>query len=88
MISLPKVTKIQEINFLLHNEDKSREYLYQLFVMRDDESEWEMVADHGKKPSKGWQKHKFPPVKLKNIKITGLFNSANKNFHIVEVEAR
>ena len=47
-----------------------------------------MVADHGKKPSKGWQKHKFPPVKLKNIKITGLFNSANKNFHIVEVEAR
>ncbi len=88
VISLPKVTKIQEINFLLHNEDKSREYLYQLFVMRDDESEWEMVADHGKKPSKGWQKHKFPPVKLKNIKITGLFNSANKNFHIVEVEAR
>ena len=38
--------------------------------MRDDESgEWEMVADHGKKPSKGWQKHKFPPVKLKNINL-------------------
>ena len=28
------------------------------------------------------------PVDLKYIKVVGIFNSANKNFHIVEIEAR
>ena len=88
VITFPKVTKIQEINFLLYDQDKSREYLYQLFVMRKDGGEWELVADHSKKPSKGWQNHKFNPVALKSIKVKGIFNSANKNFQIVEVVAR
>ena len=88
VIAFPKVTKIQEINFLLYDQDKSREYLYQLFVMRKDGGEWELVADHSKKPSKGWQNHKFNPVSLKSIKVKGIFNSANKNFQIVEVVAR
>ena len=88
VIAFPKVTKIQEINFLLYDQDKSREYLYQLFVMRKDGGEWELVADHSKKPSKGWQNHKFNPVALKSIKVKGIFNSANKNFQIVEVVAR
>ena len=87
-VVLPKATKIQEINFLLYDQDKSREYLYQLFVMRKDGGEWELVADHSKKPSKGWQNHKFNPVALKSIKVKGIFNSANKNFQIVEVVAR
>ena len=88
VIAFPKVTKIQEINFLLYDQDKSREYLYQLFVMRKDGGEWELVADHSKKPSKGWQNHKFNPVALKSIKVKGVFNSANSNFQIVEVVAR
>tara|TARA_B100000902_G_scaffold25371_1_gene30483 strand:- start:5857 stop:6756 length:900 start_codon:yes stop_codon:yes gene_type:complete len=87
-IVFPKVTKIQEINFLLYDKDKSREYLYQLFVMRKEEGEWELIADHSKKPSKGWQKHKFSLAGIKSIKVKGIFNSANRNFQIVEVEAR
>ena len=88
IVSFPETTSVKEINFLLHNEDKSREYLYQLFVLREDDGEWEMIADHAKRPSKGWQRHKFSPVDLKYIKVVGIFNSANKNFHIVEIEAR
>ena len=87
-VIFPKVTKIQEINFLLFDKDKSREYLYQLFAMRKEEGEWELIADHSKKPSKGWQKHKFSPAGIKSIKVKGIFNSANRNFQIIEVEAR
>ena len=40
-------------NMYIYDKDKSREYLYQLFVMRKEASEWELIADHSKKPSKG-----------------------------------
>ena len=88
IVTFPKNRKIGEINFLLYNKDRSRKYAYQLFVSRREGGDWEMISDHSEKPSSGWQKHNFAPASLKKIKIIGLFNTANKNFQIVEVEAR
>ena len=88
IVTFPKNRKIGEINFLLYDKDRSRKYAYQLFVSRRDGGDWEMISDHSEKPSSGWQKHNFAPTSLKRIKILGLFNTANKNFQIVEVEAR
>ena len=88
IVTFPKNRKIGEINFLLYNKDRSRKYAYQLFVSRREGGDWEMISDHSEKPSSGWQKHNFAPASLKKIKILGLFNTANKNFQIVEVEAR
>ena len=88
IVTFPKNRKIGEINFLLYDKDRSRKYAYQLFVSRREEGDWEMISDHSEKPSRGWQKHNFAPTSLKKIKILGLFNTANKNFQIVEVEAR
>jgi len=91
IVTFPKVTEIEEIKFLLWeadpDPDNPRAYLYQLFVQRKKDGEWEMIADYSRKPAKGWQKHTFPPADMKAIKILGIFNSANEGFHVVEVQA-
>ena len=88
IVTFPKNLKIGEINFLLYDKDRSRKYAYQLFVSRREGGDWEMISDHSKKPSSGWQKHNFAPASIRKIKVLGLFNTANKNFQIVEIEAR
>lgn len=88
IVTFPKNRKIGEINFLLYDKDRSRKYAYQLFVSRREGGDWEMISDHSKKPSSGWQKNNFAPASIKKIKVLGLFNTANKNFQIVEIEAR
>ncbi|MEE2808836.1 MAG: hypothetical protein VYB73_05945 [Verrucomicrobiota bacterium] len=88
IVTFPKNRKIGEINFLLYDKDRSRKYAYQLFVSRREGGDWEMISDHSKKPSSSWQKHNFAPASIKKIKVLGLFNTANKNFQIVEIEAR
>ncbi|MCH2024207.1 MAG: hypothetical protein MK172_00565 [Verrucomicrobiales bacterium] len=88
IVTFPKNHKIGEINFLLYDKDRSRKYAYQLFVSRREGGDWEMISDHSKKPSSGWQKHNFAPASIRKIKVLGLFNTANKNFQIVEIEAR
>ena len=89
-VIFPKTTRLGEIKFLLwegSEADKPRTYLYQLYVQRKEDGEWEMIADYSKRPAKGWQSHKFPSAEIKAIKILGIFNSANEGFHVVEIEA-
>ena len=89
-VIFPKTTRLEEIKFLLwegREADKPRTYLYQLYVQRKEDGEWEMIADYSKRPAKGWQSHKFSSAEIKAIKILGIFNSANEGFHVVEIEA-
>ena len=64
IVTFPKNHKIGEINFLLYDKDRSRKYAYQLFVSRREGGDWEMISDHSKKPSSGWQKHNFAPASI------------------------
>ena len=87
IVEFPSSRNVRKIRFLPYDKDKRRSYNYQLFVLAQGSDEWEMIADRSKKPSQGWQEHKFNPRMISKIKVVGLKNSSNKNFHIVEIEA-
>ena len=87
IVEFPGPKKISKVRFLLYDQDKKRSYNYQLFIMPHGSDEWEKVSDRAKKPSQGWQEQKFNPRMISKIKVVGLKNSSNKNFHIVEIEA-
>jgi hypothetical protein len=87
IVEFPGPKNIRKIRFLLYDQDKKRSYNYQLFIMPHGSDEWEKVSDRSKKPSQGWQEQKFNPRMISKIKVVGLKNSSNKNFHIVEIEA-
>jgi|TARA_B110001454_G_scaffold214410_1_gene234143 hypothetical protein len=88
IVAFPSSKNIRKVRFLLYDKDKRRSYNYQLFILAHGSDDWEMIADRSKKPSQGWQDHKFNPRMISKIKVVGLKNSSNKNFHIVEIEAR
>ncbi len=89
IVDLSRLQKISKIRFLLYNnKDERRRYKYQLFISPHEDDDWEMIADRSEKPSHGWQEHKFNPRMVRKIKVIGLHNTTNKNFHIVEIEAR
>jgi hypothetical protein len=87
VVEFPKLQKISKIRFLLYDQDDARRYKYQLMVSSGNGKKWKMIADFADKPSFGWQEHKFEMQSIKRIKVVGLHNSGNANFHIVEVEA-
>jgi hypothetical protein len=88
IVEFPRSQEISKIRFLLYNKDERRRYKYQLFISPHEDDDWEMIVDRSEKPSHGWQEHKFNPRMVRKVKVVGLHNTTNKNFHIVEIEAR
>jgi len=88
VVKFGKTETISKIRFLLYDLEKDRVYTYKLYTQRRSGGKWDLVSDHSKKPSKSWQEHSFNPRMVTAVKVEGLGNSANKQFHIVELEAR
>jgi hypothetical protein len=64
-----------------------RIYLYRLLVSTDGQN-WKVVYDTGIDGYNGWQVFAFPqPISARYIRIHGLWNIANRDFHIVQIEA-
>lgn len=85
VIELPKVFEIQELRVLLWDGD-NRHYKYKLEISVDGVT-YQSVADRAKKQCKSWQLIRFDATPAKYIRLTGLHNSANMDFHVVEIEA-
>lgn len=88
IVEFPRAQEISKIRFLLYEKDRGRRYKYQLLVSPGEGKDWEMIADFSEKPSRSWQEHQFEPKPVRMIKVVGLHNSGNPNFHVVEIEAR
>ena len=87
-VEFRKTQRIGQIRFLLWDADPKRTYRYRLFVQRQASDDWNLIADHSSKPSKSWQAHSFNKRAVSAVRIEGLCNSANAQFHVVEIEAR
>jgi hypothetical protein len=85
IIELDKTYELREIRFLL-GEGGNRYYRYTMAVS-DNGKTFVPVADHSQDEARMWQDIKFAPRAVKYIRIAGLFNSANADFHILQFEA-
>lgn len=64
-----------------------RTYLYRLLAS-SDHNHWIVIFDTGHTGFNGWQVFNFPHgIQTRYIRIHGLANSANRSFHVVQVEA-
>jgi hypothetical protein len=84
-ITFRKVYELREIRFLLWDRDE-RYYRYVLATSVDGKS-FTVLADRSRGQWSSWQRMTFPPRPVKAIKLTGLYNSKNREFHVVEFEA-
>lgn len=84
-IVLPKTYNIEKIKTLLWDGD-TRYYQYYIEVSEDGQK-WTKVVDKTSGQWKSWQLDSFDPILAKYIRITGTYDSANNQFHIVELEA-
>ena len=52
-----------------------------------DQKDWVRVVDHTKYYCRSWQELYFPPRVARYIRIVGTYNTLNKVFHVVCLEA-
>ena len=78
---------LETIKFLLYDKS-SRYYKYTLEYSEDGvDGPWVMLVDHSNVKSKSWQTISCSSCpKTRYLKLTGLYNSANDGFHVVEWE--
>lgn len=76
---------INHFKMLLWDRDK-REYSYYIDVSMD-QKDWVRVVDHTKHLCRSWQSLYFSPRVVRYIRIVGTYNTANKVFHVVSLEA-
>jgi len=85
IITFDKVYLLQEIRFLLFDLDR-RYYRYTMATSPDGKT-YTPLVDRSQGEWSSWQRVSFPPRPVKAIKLTGLYNTVNEGFHVVEFEA-
>ena len=63
-----------------------RSYSYYIEVSMD-QKDWVKVIDHSKYLCRSWQDLYFTPRVVRYIRIVGTYNTLNKVFHVVSLEA-
>ena len=84
-ITFDKVYLLQEIRFLLFDLDQ-RYYRYAIATSADGKT-YTPLVDRSQGEWSSWQRVSFSPRPVKAIKLQGLYNSKNQDFHVVEFEA-
>jgi BTB/POZ domain-containing protein 9 len=90
IVTLKDAATIDCIRILLWDRDEQRFYRYKLEISPDDTGKaWTVVADRTgeKEECRSWQTVRFKPQTVKQMRLTGTFNSANSGFHVVEFQA-
>lgn len=87
IVTLKEPTPINVIRFKLW-DGSNRFYRYKLDVSPDPSGDnWIQVADTSDKECRSWQVIFIPLQIVSRIRLTGTFNSANSDFHVVELQA-
>ena len=76
---------INHFRMLLWDKD-NRSYSYYIEVSMD-QKDWVRVIDHSKYWCRSWQDLYFTPRVVRYIRIVGTYNTLNKVFHVVSLEA-
>ncbi len=76
---------INHVRMLLWDRD-NRSYSYFIEVSMD-QKDWVRVVDHSKYLCRSWQDLYFTPRVVRYIRIVGTYNTINKVFHLVCLEA-
>lgn len=84
-VTFPDVYALQQISFLLWDGNQ-RSYQYKVEVSPDGKR-WLELVDRSKGAWRSWQHIEFRPRPVKAVRVTGLHNTDNTGFHIVELEA-
>ncbi|MCY3021229.1 MAG: discoidin domain-containing protein [Planctomycetota bacterium] len=90
LVALKEPVSIDHVRFLLWDRDEERYYRYRLEVCADEKGEvWTVLADRTGPTDqcRSWQTIAFGPRRVKLIRLTGTYNSANSGFHVVELQA-
>lgn len=90
VITLKEAVALDCIRFLLWDRSEDRYYRYKLEVRADESSEkWVMLSDRSGpvEQCRSWQAARFKVQTVKQIRLSGTFNSANSGFHVVELQA-
>lgn len=83
-IELPEVATVARTQVLLWDMD-SRQFQYRIDTSLDNEH-WAPAADKSQGLWRGWQVDRFTPRKARYVRLTGLHNTVNNNFQVVEFE--
>ncbi len=88
-IELAEAVEIDCVRFLLWDIEENRFYRYKLECSDSDKpTKWTMLADKTdpKEECRSWQVIRFEKQKVKQLRLTGTYNSANSGFHVVEFQ--
>jgi serine/threonine-protein kinase len=85
-VTFPKTYLLRHIRFLLWDGSDERFYRYILEVSHDGQT-FKPLADRSQGQWRSWQALDFAPRPVKAIRIKCLYNSDNKGFYVVELEA-
>jgi len=83
-IELPESSTVARTQTMLH-DNASQRFRYRIETSVDNEN-WQLAVDKSEGEWGGWQVDRFEPRQAKYIRFTGLHNSLNANFQVVEFE--
>ncbi len=83
-IELPQLATVGRTETKLWDRDQ-RFFRYRIDTSRDN-THWEPAVDKSTGEWRSWQIDRFSPRSAKYIRFTGLYNSANSLFQVVEFE--
>ncbi len=84
-IELPQSASVARTHTMLH-DSVGQSFRYRIETSTDNQN-WEPAVDKSEGEWRGWQVDEFAPREAKYIRFTGLHNTANANFQVVEFEA-
>lgn len=90
LIELQEPFEIDCVRFLLWDLEENRFYRYKLEVADASPAKtWTVLADKTSPQDecRSWQVIRFEKRTVKLLRLTGTYNSANSNFHVVEFQA-
>lgn len=83
-VELPEVATVARTQVLLFELD-SRWFRYRIETSVDGQT-WQPAVDKSEGQWRGWQVDRFAPRPAKHVRFTGIHNSANGLFQVVEME--
>ncbi|XP_061390585.1 BTB/POZ domain-containing protein 9 [Musca vetustissima] len=85
VVELGTICIINHIKILLWDRD-NRSYSYFIEVS-PNQTQWDRVIDYSKYHCRSWQFLYFPARPVRYIKLVGTYNTVNRLFHVVALEA-
>uniref|UniRef100_A0A1I8M4A6 BTB/POZ domain-containing protein 9 n=1 Tax=Musca domestica TaxID=7370 RepID=A0A1I8M4A6_MUSDO len=85
VVELGTICIINHIKILLWDRD-NRAYSYFIEVS-PNQTQWDRVIDYSKYHCRSWQFLYFPARPVRYIKLVGTYNTVNRLFHVVALEA-